>query len=325
MLKRRFLILIGLLVLLGGIVPQSSAQNQFPELFDKLAFLFEQTNDVELLPLMLNEIFPQGIVPVIPAVSHDGTAPPSDQIEVAPAIVNQFMTRADRLIALTENLALKTDFPNEVRNAALRVESFVQYYKTLVDMTAQKAIPLEEPAVGAQQVVVPGPIVIRQFVNPLFITYWKPWPDSPRDIEEKVFTAEIPIWGAAVVVKEVRGVKLELVRGPLPINPCWWWRLYDIPWHWWWYYYRLVPSEFIKTISYVNTWNYEKRQPEVIKKVEKDIVLDHELMKFWWFLSDPSVAAPEKGGEILPNMGSSQGKVLKKEAVVWGNLKRSNF
>jgi hypothetical protein len=196
----------------------------------------------------------------------------------------------------------------------------VEYYKNLVDMTAQKLIPLEDPANDpAQQVVQPVPIIIRQFVNPLFITYWRPWPDHPREIEEKVFTAEIPIWGAAVIVKEVRGVKLELVRGPLPINPCWWWRLFGARWrwHWWWYYYRLVPAEFVKTISYVNTWNREKGMPEVIKKVEQDVIIDSELMKLWWFLSDPQ-AAPENT-EDNPNMGSSQ---LKK-AAVWGNLKRS--
>jgi hypothetical protein len=323
MFKRRFLILIGLLIFLGAVVPQSFAQ-QGDELYNKLTDLFGETNDVELLPLILNEIFPQGIVPAAAAVAPDGTAPPPEQIEVAGPILGEFIGRAGKLIALIERMALNPDVAPDVKKAALRVESFVQYYKTLVEMTAANAIPLEPeepPVVGAQQGIV-QPIIIRQFVNPLFITYWRPWPDHPREIEEKVFTAEIPIWGAAVVVKEVRGVKLELVRGPLPINPCWWWRLYRIPWHWWWHYYRLVPSEFIKTISYINTWNFEKRQPELIQKIEKEIVLDQELMKFWWFLSDPKAAPEMEEGETLTNMGSSQGKVLKRKAVVWGNLKR---
>jgi hypothetical protein len=316
--------LIVFLILLGAIVSQSFAQDQFPELFDKLAFLLEQQSDPELLPIALNEVFPQGMVPVAPAAGADGLIP-NEQFAAAEVILHEFNTRADKLIGLTENMALNVDSPPENRNAALRVENFLQYYKTLVQMTADGGIALEDPAVGAQQVVEPNVVVIRQFVNPMFITYWRPWPDGPRDIEEKVFTAEIPIWGAAVVVKEVRGVKLELVRGPLPINPCWWWRFghpYNWQWHWWWYYYRLVPSEFIKTISYINTWNYEKRQPEVIQNVGKEIVLDHELMKFWWFLSDPKAAAPELEGENMLNMGSSQGKV-NRQAVVWGNLKHS--
>ncbi len=324
MFKKRFLILIGLLVLLGAVAHQSFAQEFTDELFNKLTLLAK--TDSELLPLMLNEVFPQGIVPVGPV---DPNA--ADQTGAAEVILGEFFKRADALIGVTESLALNTDSSSKVRDAALRVENFVQYYKTLVEMANQDPALLEPPTVpdvGAGQ-VTQGVVIIRQFVNPLFITWWKPWPDSPRDIEEKVFTAEIPIWGAAVIVKEVRGIKLELVKGPLPINPCWWWRLsrhwnlrWD--WHWPWYYYRLVPAEFIKTISYVNTWNYEKRQPEVIKKVEQDVVIDEALMKFWWFLSDPSVAAPEKEAGDLPNMGSTQKKALRK-AVVWGNLKRSKL
>jgi hypothetical protein len=157
-------------------------------------------------------------------------------------------------------------------------------------------------------------------VNPLFITWWRPWPDSPREIDEKVFTAEIPMWGAAVIVKEVRGVKLELVWGPLPINPCWWWRLFRVNWIWRWYYFRLMPAEFIKTISYVNTWNSAAGRPEVIKNVEKDVILDEELMKFWWFLADPKAAPPSEDGN-LPIMESP----AKTQAIRWGEIRSGRF
>jgi hypothetical protein len=318
MFRRRFLILLGILVLLMAVVPQVFAQTaQDDDLFQNILGLADRNpNSTDLLPVLLNYVFAQGIVPVMPGNLGDPNTAPDPA--VAEAALGVFMEQANELIRVAKKIA-DADNPPEVSKAALRVLLFVEYYKNLVDMTAQKLIPLEDPANDpAQQVVQPVPIIIRQFVNPLFITYWRPWPDHPREIEEKVFTAEIPIWGAAVIVKEVRGVKLELVRGPLPINPCWWWRLYRIPWHWWWYYYRLVPAEFVKTISYVNTWNREKGMPEVIKKVEQDVIIDSELMKFWWFLSDPQ-AAPENT-EGNPNMGSSQ---IKKEAVVWGNLKRS--
>jgi hypothetical protein len=323
MFKRRFLILIGLLVLLMAIASQSFAQE---EIFEKLVRLSKEGQNTDLMPLILNEVWPQGIAPIMPAPNEDGTIP-NDQQQAAEVIFGELMNRANKVIGLTEEIATAADSLPEVKEAALRVENFVQYYNTLAEMTVASAIPLEpDPAINdieAQQVVQPVPIVIRQLVNPLFITYWRPWPDGPREIEEKVFTAEIPIWGAAVIVKEVRGVKLQLVRGPLPINPCWWWRItgrVGVPWNWqwWWYYYRLVPAEFVKTISYVNKWNPEKGQPEVVKTVQQDVIIDSALMHFWWFLSDPK-AAPENT-EGNPNMGSSQ---VKKEAVVWGNLKRS--
>jgi hypothetical protein len=328
MFKRRFLTLIGILALLMAVVPHSFAQTGAEgEIFNKLINLSKESQNTELMPLILNEVWPQGIAPIMPAPGEDGTTIPNEQLETAGIIFGELRNRAQTVINLTEEIALNANVLPEVKEAALRVENFVQYYNTLAEMTDAGAIPLEPDAaiddIGAQQVVQPVPIVIRQLVNPLFITYWRPWPDHPREIEEKVFTAEIPIWGAAVIVKEVRGVKLQLVRGPLPINPCWWWRItgrVGVPWHWrwWWYYYRLVPAEFVKTISYVNKWNPDKRQPEVIKKVEQDVIIDSKLMHFWWFLSDPK-AAPGNT-EDNPNMGSSQAR---NEAVVWGNLKRS--
>jgi hypothetical protein len=234
------------------------------------------------------------------------------------------MRRIGVIVESAEKLALG-DFSQDVRDAALRVEAFVRYYETLIEMAAEGAMPLNDDGVvgevDANGIVQPI-IVIRQFVNPLFITWWRPRPDGPRDIEEKVFTAEMPIWGAAVVLKEVRGVKLELVRGPLPINPCWWWRLFGRNvwnWGWRWYYYRLVPAEFLKTISYVNTWNGELGRPEVIKTVEHDVVIDADLMKFWWFLSDPKAAPPgTDGGDIYQ-------APVKTKAVLWGELRRNGF
>jgi hypothetical protein len=299
MFKRRFLILIGILVLLMAVVPQVFAQEVISPFFQRLSVLAREhtpKTGVTYLPLMLDELMAQGII-----VLND------PEVKETAAAYEEFKAGAQQIIEVADHLASY----EEVSFGALRVYRFMQTILTLADQTNQLiALGQAEP----QNVI--------QILNPEFITWWAPQPDGPRDIEEKVFTAEIPIWGAAVIVKEVRGVKLHFVKGRLPINPCWWDRVgLNVAVHpdWRIWHLQLVPAEFIKSISYVNKWNSEKRQPEVIKKVEKDVILDNELMHFWLFLSDPK-AAPENVDNNSPNMGSSQ---VKREAVVWGNLKRS--
>jgi hypothetical protein len=301
MLRKTYLTLAGMLVLSILVVPQSFSQQE--ELYDKLLSIAKENPSLEYLIPLLNETYPQG--GALTMIEAEDPA-------AAEMINAELQRRQDGIISICEAIALDPARPAEEREAALRTEAFVQYYQTLVEMANAGAIPIGP---------VPGePFVVRQFVNPLFITWWKPWPDSPREIDEKVFTAEIPIWGAAVIVKEVRGVKLELVWGPLPINPCWWWRLFHIDWALRWYYYRLVPAEFIKTISYVNTWNSSDGRPEVIKNVEQDVVVDEDLMKFWWFLTDPNAAPPDEDGN-LPIMESP----AKTQAIRWGEIRSGRF
>lgn len=286
------------------VAPPSFSQQEDP--FDKLVHLFNENPSLEYLPLMLNETYSMGIAPTI----HKAEDPAAAEM-----VYGELRRREDAIIGACEKLALDPARPPEEREAAVRVEAFVLYYQTLVEMANAGAIP-EEPIPGEAEAA----LLVRQLVNPLFITWWRPWPDSPREIDEKVFTAEIPMWGAAVIVKEVRGVKLEFVWGPLPINPCWWWRLFRINWVWRWHYFRLMPAEFIKTISYVNTWNSAAGRPEVIKNVEKDVILDEELMKFWWFLADPKAAPPSEDGN-LPIMESP----AKTQAIRWGEIRSGRF
>jgi hypothetical protein len=299
MFKRTFPILIGFLILLGAIVPQSFAQQLISPVFEQLSELavtHTPKTAINYLPLMLDELMAQGMV-----VLNDPEVPETE------AAYGEFVKGATEIQRIAGILAAS----EEVSFGALRVQKFMQTMLTLVEQTNQ--LILQPGIVDPQQII--------QIINPEFITWWAPEPDGPRDIEEKTFTAEIPIWGAAVVVKEVRGVKLEFVRGKLPINPCWWHRVgLDVALHpdWRIWHLRLMPAEFIKSISYVNKWNYEKKQPEVIMNWQQNIILDEQLMHFWLFLSDPK-AAPENT-EALPNMGSSQ---VKREAVVWGNLKLS--
>ena len=305
MLRNLSLMLAVILILSVTIVPQSLSQ-PFDELFDELVTIFHRDRSSDLLPLMLNEVFPQGIAPL-----PNG----SQNQDIADGLHGELKRRIGELIIATQLLSLNENTPSDVVEAALQVEAFVRYYETLIDMAVEGSILLDPP---------PGdePVIIRQFVNPLFITWWKPKADGSREIEENTFTAEIPIWGAAVIVKEIRGVKLELVSGPLPINPCWWWRMFRIDWSWGWFYYRLVPAEFIKTISYVNTWNAETGKPEVVKSVEQDVIIDEGVMEFWWFLSGAQGAPPKTtADEDQPEMRST----VKKQAVLWGELKHASF
>lgn len=304
MLRKICLTLAGMLVLSILVVPQSFSQQE--ELFDKVMSIAKEDPRPEYLVLLLNETYPQGGAPTM-IQAEDPAA--------AEMINAELQRRQDGIISICEAIALDPARPAGEREAALRVEAFVQYYQTLIEMANAEAIPIE-PIPGEAEAA----LLVRQFVNPLFITWWQPLPDSPREIDEKVFTAEIPIWGAAVIVKEVRGVKLELVWGPLPINPCWWWRLFRINWAWRWYYYRLMPAEFIKTISYVNTWNSSAGRPEVVKTVEQDVILDEALMHFWWFLADPKAAPPDEEGN-LPIMESP----AKTQAIRWGEIRSGRF
>jgi hypothetical protein len=292
MFKRRFLILIGILVLLMAVVPQVFAQEFKDPLFTRLAGLATDHTPktaVTYLPIMLDILMAQGMI-----VLND------PEVQETAAVYEEFEVGAQQIIDVADQLASS----EEVSFGALRVYRFMQTILTLTRQTNQ--------LIAAGQA---DPQRVIQILNPEFITWWAPQPDGPRDIEEKVFTAEIPIWGAAVIVKEVRGVKLHWVWGGLPINPCWWDRVgLNVALHpdrkiW---HLRLMPAEYIKSISYVNTWNKEEGRPEVIKTVEKDVIKDHALMHFWLFLSDPK-SAPGNVDNNSPNMGSSQ---VKKEAVV---------
>jgi hypothetical protein len=130
----------------------------------------------------------------------------------------------------------------------------------------------------------PLPIQIK---NPSVILKWVyPWPRGPawqpRVPPEDIITGEIPMWGAFVIVKETKGMKVEVVRRQVYWNPCVYHKYGLRPPVIIWFV-RLVPAEFIKTITYQNVYDFETRQAKIIQNVDKQIILEPELLDFWWF------------------------------------------
>jgi hypothetical protein len=124
-----------------------------------------------------------------------------------------------------------------------------------------------------------------QIAIPSLMTWVFPWPAGPgwvhREPVEDVFQFQVPIWGAATLVKETKGIKVEVLRQVISWNPCVYHRYGLKPpviiWQ-----IRLRPAEFIKTITYHNVYNYERKAPELRKIVKKQIIHEDELLNFWW-------------------------------------------
>ncbi|HEX77878.1 MAG TPA: VCBS repeat-containing protein [Dehalococcoidia bacterium] len=224
-----------------------------------LAMGLAPSQAVSYLPTMLGEIMPGGIVILSdPAVEGSAKA------------YQLFVDGATLTKDVTQHLASD---PN-VATIGLDVEAFLDQVISLGEQ-ANKLI-----AAGTI-VDVLGPSG-RQIRNPHLIKWVFPfWKDPawyPRMPVEEVVTETIPVWGAAVVVKEVKGFKLEVVKKEIE-----WPRPWGVIWH-----IKITPAQFVKTISYVNVYDYKLGQPRVVKTVDKEIILEEELRDFWWFFPQPT-------------------------------------
>lgn len=323
MFKRSLVVtLIAVLVLLGSVVINSSAQErqvEDPE-WDKV--MEEAYKDLEVdpqlgldvkFPIMMNETGAQGIflveTPAGEYKAEDGTVVVVDE-KMAALSKQASQEQLYRLEAVAEWLgAMIAQNPSTVvGNRALLAQTSVLQIRELVADTPLIIADIQNRVIVPPTIYAWHPWNI-QILNPNFFSWWwTPPPSRPGDIEETAFTAEIPMWGSAIIVKEVKGLKLEVLFRPIPWNPCWWTRLGIRPWGWLWHI-RLVPAEFVKTITYVNTWDAEKRQPKIVKTWDTEIIPEYGLVKFWRFLAGANTAPSKEA----------------KKAITWGSLKRDNF
>lgn len=306
MLKRSFFISMSLLVLLGSLVTEALegaadevVSNLFTKTFNIAMKQTEESPEVAMkqLPLLLDQLFPHGIlIPINPDVKENDII-----YSQTSAIYNEFRAGAEMVTTLTDVLAEK----EEVSVAALRVSRFLE---TMLIFSEQVNEVIETGEIENIQ----GDSLI-QILNPDFsLWWWVPPSDTPQAMEEQVFTAEIPIWSSVIIVKEVKGIKLEVLKERPPWGPSWWWEKglkwpYPIIWH-----IRLMPAEFLKTISYVNTWDADECGPKVVKTVDKEVITDEEIFKFWWFLADTSKS---------PKKDNTQRNIPKPMATTWGRIK----
>jgi hypothetical protein len=326
MFKRSFAAtLIAILVLLGAVVINSSAQERQVDDPEWDALMAEAYKDLQVnaelgldvkFPIMMNQAGAQGIflveTPAGEYEAEDGSIVKVDE-ETAALSQKAQQEQVFRLVEVDEWLgAIVEQNPGtEVGNRAVLARNSVQQIRELVEGTP---VLIRDIRAG---VIVPPTIYPWhpwniQILNPNFFSWWwAPPPSKPGDIEETAFTAEIPMWGSAIIVKEVKGLKLEVLFRPIPFNPCWWRRLGIRPWRWLWHI-RLVPAEFVKTITYVNTWDAQKRQPKIVKTWDTEIIPEYDLVKFWRFLAGANTA-PSKEGE---------NPLTTSKATTWGNLKR---
>lgn len=224
-------------------------------IFDKayrLGLTLPPEQALQTLPIMASEIMPSGIIPLIDP----------DEPDTAKAY-KVFRLGADKMKEVTQRLAAEPKTSTE----ALWYESV----KTNIVRAAEKANEIIRTG-EIKKLTLP-----YQYKNP-YISTWYCYPPSwaPQEPIEKVETSVIPFLGIATVVKEAKGIKLELIKGPV-YTLVWWW---PSAWH-----LRLIPVEFIKVISLANVGIFMRR---IIKRVEKQIVREDELRDFWkFFRKDP--------------------------------------
>jgi hypothetical protein len=232
------------------------------EVFDKsyiLAMSMPPEQAVYLLPTMLNELMPQGIIILL-----DPEYPEETHMEF-----ERFSRGVKYIINVTEYIARNSVDPN-VTTYALMVESFINYVSELAMQASKYIASGYISELSSSPVQLPRYDMFWWFRYPLISPYWIP--------KESVVYGEIPLWGSLTVVEKSKGVKFLIDRTDLP----WWWG-YPYPvWH-----IKIVPAEFIKVISIHNVYNFTEGKPEIVEIVDTRVVLENELIDFWAFLEPP--------------------------------------
>ncbi len=100
-----------------------------------------------------------------------------------------------------------------------------------------------------------------------------------RGVPEASYQGEIPKDGSAFVLKEFLGLKLTLVRRPIPIWQEAWYSRRRIIGYRWVYYLQWTPCEYLKSILYHDTDN------GVVPRVHTRQHCDRALLSYWAYPS----------------------------------------
>jgi len=212
-----------------------------------------QENHVKV---MLNEIIPQGIVPLV-----DPSVPPSaDAYEVFEAGIGFCKEVTVRFSSIGA-----TNYKIE----ALYMERFLD---RIISLTKQA-----NQAIATGNITPLGTTIRIPSVH--FAWQQNPWAYSTPGPTEQV-VKEIPTWAAVAIVRETGGLEVRVTQDDIYWDPCLYWR-YGIrpPLVMW--QVRMVPVEYVKTISLVNKYDSGTESPTVETTVDIQVIEDEEFRYLW--------------------------------------------